>query len=96
MNIHIESTYPLWLVLPLVALAIFISWLLYFRRGSSPLLPGWVKIVLGITRALAIFLTGLLAISPWIRTHTNEGENPFSLLPGITAVPWHLPMIRQK
>jgi hypothetical protein len=76
MNIHIESTYPLWLVLPLVALAIFISWLLYFRKQSDSSLPVPVRIILGISRALAIFLIGLLAISPWIRTHTSEGEKP--------------------
>jgi len=80
MNIHIESTYPLWLVLPLVALAIFISWLLYFRKEGTPDLPGWLKYILGFTRALAIFLTGLLAISPWIRTQTSESEKPLFIV----------------
>ncbi|MFH0761744.1 MAG: hypothetical protein V2A67_09610 [Bacteroidota bacterium] len=80
MSLHIESTYPLWLVLPLATLAVFVVWLLYFRKHSDTILPKPMKILLGITRGLVILITGILFISPWIRTVVGKKVKPVFII----------------
>lgn len=77
---HIESTLPLWLVLPLVALAIFVAWILYFHRSSESVLNKPVRILLAVSRFIVLFVIGLLIISPWIRTATDRKEQPHYVL----------------
>jgi hypothetical protein len=69
---HIESTLPLWLVLPLVALAVFVVWMLYFRNQQESVLLKPVRIILGTARMLVLVIIGLLIISPWIRTSVKR------------------------
>lgn len=80
MAFHIESTYPLWLLLPLAALAVFVAWWLYFRKRADDPLPGPVRIILGITRGLVILITGILFISPWIRTAVRKEVRPVFII----------------
>ncbi len=77
---HIESTLPLWLVLPLLALAVFVVWMLYFRRQQESVLLKPVRIVLGISRLLVLVLVGLLIISPWIRTSVTRQNKPYFIV----------------
>ena len=67
-------------MLPLVALAVFISWFLYFRKKSDPVLPRYVKWILGGVRIISLTIIGLLAISPWIRTSQTITEKPVFLV----------------
>ena len=80
MSLHIESTYPLWLLLPLVALAVIVVWWLYFRKRANDLLPVPVRIILGIIRGLVILITGILFISPWIRTVVRKEVKPVFII----------------
>ena len=77
---HIESTLPLWLVLPLVALAVFVVWMLYFRKQQESVLLKPVRILLSISRMLVLILVGLLIISPWIRTSVNRQKKPYFIV----------------
>jgi hypothetical protein len=78
--LHIESTLPIGLVLPLVALAIFVAWMLYFRKQENSVLPGPVRILLAIARVLIFLVTGLLIISPWLRTTVDKQNKPFYII----------------
>ncbi len=77
---HIESTLPLWLVLPLAALAIFVVWMLYFRKQEESVLLKPIRYLLAITRMLVILLVGLLIISPWIRTSITRQDKPYFIV----------------
>jgi hypothetical protein len=74
--LHIESTYPLWLVLPLVALAVFVVWMLYYRNQQDSVLSKPLRMLLSISRALVLVIVGLLIISPWIRTTVSRQKKP--------------------
>lgn len=77
---HIESTLPLWLVLPLVALAVFVVWMIYLRKQQDSVLPKSVRVLLGISRMLILTLVGLLIISPWIRTAVDRQNKPYYII----------------
>jgi len=77
---HIESTLPLWLVLPLVALAIFVVWMIYFRKQEESAIIKPIRWVLAISRALVIIIVGLLIISPWIRTTVTQQDKPYFII----------------
>lgn len=77
---HIESTLPLWLVLPLIALAVFVMWMLYFRKQQESVLPKPVRILLAISRMLVLIFVGLLIISPWIRTTVIRVNKPYFIV----------------
>jgi len=80
MSLHLESTYPFWLLLPIAAIAAWIVWFLYFRTQSGSPLPKGSRILLGINRFIVIVLTGLLFISPWIRTTVRKEFKPVFIL----------------
>jgi len=77
---HIESSLPLWLVLPLVALAVFVVWIIYLKKQDEPVLPKPIRTLLGISRFLVIFIVGLLIISPWIRTTVSRKNKPYFII----------------
>jgi len=77
---HAESTLPLWLVLPLVVLAVFVVWMIYFRKQQELVLLKPVRILLGISRMLVLILVGLLIISPWIRISVNRQKKPYFIV----------------
>jgi hypothetical protein len=68
------------LVLPLVALTIFVVWFLYFRRQTESAIPAPLRILLAVTRGLVILITGLLIISPWIRTSVTRKNLPWFII----------------
>ena len=67
-------------MLPLVALAIFVAWLLYFRQQKESVLPKPVRILLAVTRFLVVVIVGLLIISPWIRTRVTKQNKPYFIV----------------
>jgi len=80
MSLHLDSTYPFWLLLPIAVIAGWIMWFLYFRMQSGSPLPKGSRILLGINRFIVIVLTGLLFISPWIRTAVKKEVKPVFIL----------------
>ncbi|MCX6227287.1 MAG: hypothetical protein NTV01_21500, partial [Bacteroidia bacterium] len=91
---HIESTLPLWLVLPLVALAIFVVWMLYFRKPQESVLVKPIRILLGISRMLVLIIVGLLIISPWFRTSVNRQVKPYYIVVQDNSV--SIPPVKEK
>lgn len=83
---HIESSYSLWLVLPLVALAVFVVWMLYFRNQKESVLPKPVRILLSASRWFVLLIIGLLIISPWIRTSVDRQQKPWFIIASDNSV----------
>ncbi len=67
-------------MLPLVALAVFVVWMLYFRKQENSVLLKPVRIALAISRLLVILIIGLLVISPWIRTEIDKQIKPWYVI----------------
>lgn len=67
-------------MLPLVALAVFVVWMIYFRKQQESVLLKPVRILLGISRMLVLILVGLLIISPWIRTSVTRQKKPYFIV----------------
>ena len=67
-------------MLPLVALSVFVAWLLYFRKQEESAIPRPLRIFLGVTRWMVIMITGLLIISPWIRTTVKRQRQPWFII----------------
>jgi hypothetical protein len=84
--VHIESALPFWLVLPLVALAVFVVWILYYRNQQDAVLPRPVRIILSVSRFLVLIIIGLLIISPWIRTTLNRQIKPWFVIASDNSV----------
>ena len=83
---HIESALPLWLVLPLVALAVFVVWIVYLRKQEESVLPKPLRITLAICRLLVLVIIGLLIISPWIRTKVSHQIKPWFVIASDNSV----------
>ncbi len=86
LKVLIESVLPLWLVLPLVALAVFVVWILYYRKQNDTVLPKTVRVILSISRFLILLVIGLLIISPWIRTSLNRQIIPWYIIASDNSV----------
>jgi len=77
---HIESTLPLYWLLPLVVVAVAVAWVLYIRNQKDSVLPKPVRLILAVSRSLVVVVVGLLIISPWIRTTVTRQEKPYYLV----------------
>jgi hypothetical protein len=82
------------LVLPLLALAIFVVWMIYFRKLEDAVLLKPYRILLAVTRMLVIMLVGLLIISPWIRTAVTRENKQYYIIAQDNSV--SIPPVKDK
>lgn len=78
LNFDLITSYPWWFYIIAVVFSTAISLILYFRGKTSYLTQTW-KVILGVTRFIAVFLICLLLIAPLVHLQLDKTADPVIL-----------------
>lgn len=78
MNINFE--YPVWFIIFCIAAGVGYSAILYYKNKATQTFAPWVRYVISIARAVALFLIALLLLGPLIKRISYEVQKPIIIV----------------